>query len=658
MDDYIYNVLPMDYDKYNLIFKVVLLGNPKVGKTCICKSGIEKNFDEEYKKTTNFELKKFNFQINDIIIRLDIYDSSDYNDNLELIIKECSLGIFIYSIDNKDSFDNIFNFWIKKLNEKNKNGKMIIVGNKNDLDSNRCINQEESKKLSKEHKFDYSIECSAKLNLNTENLFIEAAKILYGYYMDEKNNLNDINNNENNINNINNNKNDNDNNDNFMIINENSDNKNNNNENKENKNIENNINNINNNKNDNNNDDNFMIINENNDNKNNNNKIKESNNNENNINTINTNNNNNNMNNDDFNNNYDNINEILQEEIDYDLLNLITNSSNENIVKSIDTVITINEKIFDIHLNCYYNYITINLKEKDSSSNEIYERKYYKEEFESINKLFKMYNSTLHLFNNLVEFFNNKLFEGKKNQEEIILKMENIIAEFSLKIPLKKNQLDENSQKLLDIIKELKEENNELKKILKTQEENYNQIIKRLENDIQIIKTKISQNNEIFLMNEEEKNLISNWIEENSKKEFKLIFKSSLNDDLIKTFHEKCDNKNNTLIIIKSSKGKKFGGYNPLLWNISDKYNNDSKTFLFSLDLKKKFIIDKENEINFASIGKNDCILFGNGDLCIFDMFTKNDKNFSKPCSFNIIDYQLTGGDEYFKVDELEVYSI
>ena len=574
MDDYIYNVLPMDYDKYNLIFKVVLLGNPKVGKTCICKSGIEKNFDEEYKKTTNFELKKFNFQINDIIIRLDIYDSSDYNDNLELIIKECSLGIFIYSIDNKDSFDNIFNFWIKKFKEKNKNGKMILVGNKNDLDSNRCINQEESKKLSKEHKFDYSIECSAKLNLNTENLFIEAAKILYGYYMDEKNNLNDINNNENNINNINNNKND------------------------------------------------------------------------------------NNMNNDDFNNNYDNINEILQEEIDYDLLNLITNSSNENIVKSIDTVITINEKIFDIHLNCYYNYITINLKEKDSSSNEIYERKYYKEEFESINKLFKMYNSTLHLFNNLVEFFNNKLFEGKKNQEEIILKMENIIAEFSLKIPLKKNQLDENSQKLLDIIKELKEENNELKKILKTQEENYNQIIKRLENDIQIIKTKISQNNEIFLINEEEKNLISNWIEENSKKEFKLIFKSSLNDDLIKTFHEKCDNKNNTLIIIKSSKGKKFGGYNPLLWNISDKYNNDSKTFLFSLDLKKKFIIDKENEINFASIGKNDCILFGNGDLCIFDMFTKNDKNFSKPCSFNIIDYQLTGGDEYFKVDELEVYSI
>ena len=574
MDDYIYNVLPMDYDKYNLIFKVVLLGNPKVGKTCICKSGIEKNFDEEYKKTTNFEIKKFNFQINDIIIRLDIYDSSDYNDNLELIIKECSLGIFIYSIDNKDSFDNIFNFWIKKFKEKNKNGKMILVGNKNDLDSNRCINQEESKKLSKEHKFDYSIECSAKLNLNTENLFIETAKILYGYYKDEKNNLNDINNNENNINNIN------------------------------------------------------------------------------------TNNNNNNMNNDDFNNNYDNINEILQEEIDYDLLNLITNSSNENIVKSIDTVITINEKIFDIHLNCYYNYITINLKEKDSSSNEIYERKYYKEEFESINKLFKMYNSTLHLFNNLVEFFNNKLFEGKKNQEEIILKMENIIAEFSLKIPLKKNQLDENSQKLLDIIKELKEENNELKKILKTQEENYNQIIKRLENDIQIIKTKISQNNEIFLMNEEEKNLISNWIEENSKKEFKLIFKSSLNDDLIKTFHEKCDNKNNTLIIIKSSKGKKFGGYNPLLWNISDKYNNDSKTFLFSLDLKKKFIIDKENEINFASIGKNDCILFGNGDLCIFDMFTKNDKNFSKPCSFNIIDYQLTGGDEYFKVDELEVYSI
>ena len=606
MDDYIYNVLPMDYDKYNLIFKVVLLGNPKVGKTCICKSGIEKNFDEEYKKTTNFEIKKFNFQINDIIIRLDIYDSSDYNENLELIIKECSLGIFIYSIDNKDSFDNIFNVWIKKFKEKNKNGKMILVGNKNDLENNRCINKEESNKLSIEHKFDFFIECSAKLNLNTQNLFIETTKILYEHIIDQKNNINDNNNSDNNKKNNNNEYNNDNNNDNFMLINENNYNKN------KNDNI------INNN---NENNDNFEII-------------------------------------DNVNYNNDNANQIMEEQIDYNLLNLINNSSKEKIIKSIETVITIHEKIFDIHLNCYNNYITINLQEKSSSSNIQYERKYYKEEFESINKLFKMYNSTLQLFNNLTEFFNNKLFDAEINQEEIILKMENIIAEFSLKIPLKQNKLDENTQKLLDLIKELKEENDELKKILKSQEENYNQIIKRLENDIQIIKTKISQNNEIFLMNEEEKNLISNWIEENSKKEFKLIFKSSLNDDLIKTFHEKCDNKNNTLIIIKSSNGKKFGGYNPLLWNISDKYNNDSKTFLFSLDLKKKFIIEKENEINFASIGKNDCILFGNGDLCIFDMFTKNDKNFSKPCSFNIIDYQLTGGDEYFKVDELEVYSI
>ncbi len=606
MDDYIYNVLPMDYDKCDFTFKIILLGNSKVGKTSICKSGIEKNFDEEYNKTNNLEIKTFNCQINNNIIKLDIYDLSDDNDNFELLLKECSLGIFVYSINDKDSFDNIFNVWIKKFKEKNKNGKMILVGNKNDLENNRCINKEECNKLSIEHKFDFFIECSAKLNLNTQNLFIETTKILYEHIIDQKNNINDNNNSDNNKKNNNNEYNNDNNNDNFMLINENNYNKN------KNDNI------INNN---NENNDNFEII-------------------------------------DNVNYNNDNANQIMEEQIDYNLLNLINNSSKEKIIKSIETVITIHEKIFDIHLKCYTNYVTINLKEKDSSSNEKYERKYYKEEFESINKLFKMYNSTLQLFDNLIQFFKNKLFEGEINQEEIILTMENIIATFSLKIPLKKNQLGENTQKLLDLIKELKEENDELKKTLKNQEENYNQIIKRLENDIQIIKTKISQNNDIFLMNEEEKFLISNWIEENSKKEFKLIFKSSLNDDLIKTFHEKCDNKNQTLIIIKSSKGKKFGGYNPLLWNISDKYNNDSKTFLFSLDLKKKFIIEKENEINFASIGKNDCILFGNGDLCIFDMFTKSDKNYSKPCSFNIINYQLTGGDENFKVEELEVYSI
>ena len=151
----------MDYDKCDFTFKIILLGNSKVGKTSICKSGIEKNFDEEYNKTNNLEIKTFNCQINNNIIKLDIYDLSDDNDNFELLLKECSLGIFVYSINDKDSFDNIFNVWIKKFKEKNKNGKMILVGNKNDLENNRCINKKEINKLSIEHKFDFFIEFSA-----------------------------------------------------------------------------------------------------------------------------------------------------------------------------------------------------------------------------------------------------------------------------------------------------------------------------------------------------------------------------------------------------------------------------------------------------------------------------------------------------------------
>ena len=321
-------------------------------------------------------------------------------------------------------------------------------------------------------------------------------------------------------------------------------------------------------------------------------------------------------------------------------------------------------------------------------------------------KYFILFDDILEIFNKFVDLFQNNFFKGERKEEEIILQVKNILIDFSLNIPKKGNiemnefmkQLNEENIELKRKIKELEKEKSKKEIEIKPNKKNKNKLINKkifiyifiiycfiqitlLLKLYQIIEKKIKFKDEVFennlkdlqeqiddindnsfystiILNNEEKNLISNWIEENSKKEFKLIFKSSLNDDLIKTFHEKCDNKNNTLIIIKSSNGKKFGGYNPLLWNISDKYNNDSKTFLFSLDLKIKFIIEKENEINFASIGKNDCILFGNGDLCIIDMFTKSDKNYSKPCSFNIINYQLTGGYENCKVDELEVYCI
>lgn len=67
-----------------------------------------------------------------------------------------------------------------------------------------------------------------------------------------------------------------------------------------------------------------------------------------------------------------------------------------------------------------------------------------------------------------------------------------------------------------------------------------------------------------------------------------LIYKATLDGFSARTFHSKCDFKDNTLVVIKSENGNIFGGYTGITWNgFGDKI--DPCAFLFSL-------VNKDNE--------------------------------------------------------------
>lgn len=87
----------------------------------------------------------------------------------------------------------------------------------------------------------------------------------------------------------------------------------------------------------------------------------------------------------------------------------------------------------------------------------------------------------------------------------------------------------------------------------------------------------------MFLENEIEKQLKKNVIS------YELIYKATRDGDKSENFHSKCDNKENTIVIIKSKNGKIFGGFTTKFWNHME-YINDPLAFVFSIN-KQKFII-------------------------------------------------------------------
>jgi len=161
-------------------------------------------------------------------------------------------------------------------------------------------------------------------------------------------------------------------------------------------------------------------------------------------------------------------------------------------------------------------------------------------------------------------------------------------------------------------------------------------------------------------------NIIIGWIKEKTNKEvinFESIFKMKENGYDSKDFHKYCDEKEPTLTLVKTKKDKIFGGFTPLNWkndiNNPGKIDNSNQTFLFSLNLMRKYdLINKNN----SAINTSEGPCFGISDLSIHSNM-KNGVSYANGfCNFlSDNNLELTGGKgdhETFKTEELEVYKV
>ena len=86
------------------------------------------------------------------------------------------------NIFSSKSFDDI-DIWLKDVRaNSNPDIKVFLIGNKADLEDSRLINKEQALQLKKDFELDLFMETSAKTGFNTQELFIEAAKLLFEDY--------------------------------------------------------------------------------------------------------------------------------------------------------------------------------------------------------------------------------------------------------------------------------------------------------------------------------------------------------------------------------------------------------------------------------------------------------------------------------------------
>ena len=186
-------ILPQDQTKFDLSFKMIILGDPGVGKSCLTTQAIKNTFSEAYNTTIGFEFVSFNVKLNDKAIKLQIWDTCGqeiYRSLISSFYRNAALAVLVYSIDSKKSFMNL-DAWLKDIKlQSNPDIKIFLVGNKTDLEEQRVVDFEEAKKYANENDFDYVNETSAKTGFHTREVFIQAAKVLYLEHLKFKNKAN------------------------------------------------------------------------------------------------------------------------------------------------------------------------------------------------------------------------------------------------------------------------------------------------------------------------------------------------------------------------------------------------------------------------------------------------------------------------------------
>ena len=160
-------------EEYDMMVKVIIIGDSGVGKTNIMSKFLKNKFMEESKATVGVEFGSKLFDLNGHKIKAQIWDTAGqekYKSITNAYYKGAKGAFVVYDITNKNSFDNADN-WLNNLRASaDKKCSIILIGNKSDLEDKREISIEQGEEKAKNSEIAF-METSALSGDNIDKAF-------------------------------------------------------------------------------------------------------------------------------------------------------------------------------------------------------------------------------------------------------------------------------------------------------------------------------------------------------------------------------------------------------------------------------------------------------------------------------------------------------
>ena len=178
----------------NITCKVVLVGDSGVGKTCIIQRYVNNNYNENTESTSasTYTYKVVDYKQFNKSISFDIWDTAGqelYRALAKNFYLNASIGILVYDVRRKESFQSIKDYWYEQLKVSGEENMVFgVAGNKCDLFQEEQVSEDEGKKFAKSIGAVFHL-TSCKESIGIDELFEECGK----KYLEENLMINDSN---------------------------------------------------------------------------------------------------------------------------------------------------------------------------------------------------------------------------------------------------------------------------------------------------------------------------------------------------------------------------------------------------------------------------------------------------------------------------------
>ncbi|XP_026160468.1 ras-related protein Rab-15-like [Mastacembelus armatus] len=177
--------------QYDILCRLLLLGDSGVGKTCMLRRFTDSEFDSSHISTIGVDFKMKTLDIDGIKVRVQIWDTAGqerYQTITKQYYRRAQGIVFVYDVTNEPSFQHIGK-WASDVDEYAPDKvQKILVGNKSDEELGRQVTKERGSKLAESYRMEF-FETSASTNSNISESFTRATELVLRAHKRDVDNL-------------------------------------------------------------------------------------------------------------------------------------------------------------------------------------------------------------------------------------------------------------------------------------------------------------------------------------------------------------------------------------------------------------------------------------------------------------------------------------